>query len=71
MTQRGNSHCTWCRRIKHPKPEAHLTLGQTTSQEQPQLSHWSMDFVQFPMSRQLPLLSSWEEVHCTNRPPSS
>jgi Integrase zinc binding domain len=29
------SHCTLCKQIKHPKPETHSTLGQTTSQEQP------------------------------------
>jgi hypothetical protein len=46
------SHCTLCKWIKHPKPEAHSTLGQTTSQEKPQLHHWSMDFVHFPTSRQ-------------------
>jgi len=50
--ERTISHCPLCQRIKHPKPEALSMLGQTTSQMQPRLRHWSMDFVRLPTSRQ-------------------
>jgi hypothetical protein len=50
--QKDTSEWNTCLQIKQPKPELNSLLGQTTSQGNPHLRHWSMDFVQFLTSQQ-------------------